>query len=209
MESHRDFSSTSPKSKYVRIQDTEPSQIDPIPYYPNLHRQLHSFTASIILAYLEIHHPAPQDTPEAPVELDADAISRDIQIARRTLLVPLSMISVFWRSEEARARGARGNREFINLDHTRHGTTKPYSITGYKSLAPNTRWLLRRNYPFLRYLLQQADCHDAKLTLSVISVGGTPAQGVKSLGELIIAGSVLGKDGRSTKAERLLRKNSK
>lgn len=203
MDTVRDFSSTSPKSKYVKIQDQPRSQIDPIPYYPNLHRQLHSLNATLLLTYLEIHYPAPQDDPEASVTIDADTITRDLQTARRTLLVSLSILSVFWRGEEARARGARANREFLQPDHSRHGTTKPYSITGPKTWKlPGTAWTLRRNTLYLRHILQQASplIQDP---LTPETIGGNPTCGLMSLGEMIVKASVLGRDGRETKAERM------
>lgn len=145
------------KSRYLRIADLPRSAIGAIPYYPNLHRQLHNSTASILLAYLEIHHPPPQDDPGGFVTLDADAVALDIQINRRTLLTALSQIGVWWKNEEAAARGARAMRMFTQPNHSRYGTTKPYSITGPKSWHRPVTWALRRNWPFLRFILRQAN----------------------------------------------------
>ena len=39
-----------------------PSTIEPLPYFPNLKSQLRGVTASLVLTYLEIHHPAPRDS---------------------------------------------------------------------------------------------------------------------------------------------------
>jgi hypothetical protein len=210
MDSHQDISSTSLKSKYVRIQDQEPSQIDPIPYYPNLHRQLHSFTASIILAYLEIHHPAPQDYPAAPVTVDPDIVSHNLQVGRRTLLTAFSVIGTWWKTEELRARGARANREFLNPLHSFHGTTKPYSITGSKSWESRITWVIRRNRPYLDFLLYRFHALQPPQETTTMARGGVQAHSLLGLGAEVLKGSViLSHDGRTTKAERLLRKNSK
>ena len=200
---------------YPHIKDMAPSPIVAIPYWPNLHRQLHSLASCLMVAYLEIHHPAPLDAAghctNAPVIVSAGQIATDIQSSRRTLLLTLSLISVFWKDETARARGARVNREFINLDHHRFGTTKPYSITGSKSPAPNVVWSIRRNWPYLNHMLHTAGIFSLTAGLTSTSpdcdAGRDPScsaqlEPVKSLSELILEHSCLGGDGRRTRPER-------
>jgi hypothetical protein len=105
-----------------------PSTIEPLPYFPNLHRHIRSVTASLVLTYLEIHHPAPPDPcrsySSAPVTLDLDAVAADLQVSRRTLLVSLSILSAWWPEEMARCSAARAGREFLNHDHSRYGVWK-------------------------------------------------------------------------------------
>src|ERR1039458_2508270 len=95
-----------------------PSTIEPPPYFPNLHRRIRSVTASLVLTYLEIHHPAPPDPcgglSRAPVTLDLDAVAADLQVTRRTLLVNLSILGTWWPTELARCSAARAGREFLN-----------------------------------------------------------------------------------------------
>ena len=203
------------KSTRDHIYDRDPSKIDPIPYYPNLHRQLHSLSASILVAYLEIHHPPPQDAngqpTDGPVRLELDRASDDLQVSRRTLYVTLAILSVFWKTEEARARGARARREFIQPDHIRLPQAKLYSVTGSKSFWPGSIWGLRRNFPLLAYTLQQAGFTQERCVYSPpvtqLDGGGALVHGassgpLKSLSELIIERSALGGDGRVTRPAR-------
>ena len=205
----------------ILIKDMPMSTIGPVPYFPNLHRQLRSLAATLFVSYLEIHHPAPQDDQgrilDLPVMVSADQIAHDLQTGRRTLLVTLSMLGVFWKSEEARARGARGNREFLPQPESTYPGVKIYSITGSHSWRPNVQWAIRRNLPLLHHSLQLAGIqpdgpiHEGFNT--PLDEGGLPTFGAfRSLGGLIISRSLLGRDGRETKAERmagLLGKNSK
>jgi len=68
----------------------EPSTIPPVPYHPNLKLALNSVTASILLTYLETHHPAPPAAPgrlsSLPVTIDLDQVAQDLQLSRRTLM---------------------------------------------------------------------------------------------------------------------------
>jgi hypothetical protein len=141
-----------------------PSTIEPLPYFPNLHRCIHGVTASLLLTYLEIHHPAPRDTSNQryqrvtslPVTLNLDAVAADLQVSRRTLCVNLSVLCTWWPTEMARLRAARCCREFLNPDHTRYGRSKFYSATGSKTWRPGTIIQLRRNFKSLSMLLRDA-----------------------------------------------------
>lgn len=137
-----------------------PSTIEPLPYFPALKGQLCGVTASLVLTYLEIHHPAPQDSIGAilttPVTLNLDAVATDLQVSRRTLLVTLSVLCAWWPTEEARCRAARASREFLNPDHTRYGRWKFYSATGSKTWRPGTIIQLRRNFGHLAVLFRDA-----------------------------------------------------
>src|SRR5271163_2928679 len=137
-----------------------PSTIEPLPYFPNLHRCIHGVTASLVLTYLEIHHPAPRDSNgtilTTPVTLNLDAVAADLQVSRRTLNVSLSVLCTWWPTEIARLRAARACREFLNPDHSRYGRWKFYSATGPKTWRPGTVIQLRRNFGHLSRLLQDA-----------------------------------------------------
>src|ERR1039458_4713752 len=129
------------------------STIEPLPYFPNLKGQLRGVTASLMLTYLEIHHPAPRDSNgtilTAPVTLNLDAVAADLQVSNRTLCVTLCVLCAWWPTEEARGRAARAGREFINADHSRYGRIKFYSATGSKTWRPGTSIRIRRNFAHL------------------------------------------------------------
>ena len=112
------------------------SGLAPLPYHPNLKRELQSVTGALLLAYLEIHHPAPRDPNGAilntPVTLDLDAVAADLGVSRRTLCISLSILSAWWPTEEARGRAARSGLEFFNLSHhaTPDGIVTPQRARG-------------------------------------------------------------------------------
>ena len=99
--------------KYSHDYPALPSGLLPLPYYPNLKRELRSVTGALVLTYLEIYHPPLQDASgallSAPVTLHLDQISEDLQISRRTLFTALCVLAARWGSEEARARAAADN----------------------------------------------------------------------------------------------------
>ena len=188
-----------------------PSTIGPLPYFPNLKGQLYGVTASLVLTYLEIHHPAPRGPDGAilttPVTLNLDAVAADLQVTRRTLLVNLSILCAWWPTEEGRCRAARASREFLNPDHIRYGPWKFYSATGSKTWRPGTIIQLRRNFAYLTWLLRQAGI--ATLTVSVptvalpvpamaessVSASAAHAQEQKmSIAERVLRSSVLSRD---------------
>lgn len=203
-------------AKYPRDYPALPSGLLPLPYYPNLKRELRSVTGALLLTYLEIHHPAPRGPDGAilatPVTLDLDAVAADLQVSRRTLCVNLSVLCAWWPTEEARGRAARASREFLNPDHTRYGRWKFYSATGSKTWRPRTIVQLRRNFAYLTWLLRQTGI--ATLTVAVPAVAlpvpamadnaisaptaHIPAQ-KESLSEILLRTSALAVDRRSTR----------
>lgn len=147
--------------KYPRDYPKSPSSLPQLPYYPNLKRELRSVTGAIILTYLEIYYPPPQDESgsvlRASVSIHLDRISEDLQISRRTLYTALCVLAARWRNEEARSAAGRTGREFLNPAHTINGRYKPYSITGAIGYIPHTIVQLRRNFPLLKAVLQNAE----------------------------------------------------
>jgi hypothetical protein len=146
--------------KYPRDYPASPSGLQPLPFYPNLKRELRSVTGALVLTYLEIYHPPSQDTSGAvlcaPVTLHLDQVSEDLQISRRTLFTALCVLAARWGSEEARGRAARAGREFLNPAHSVNGRLKCYSVTGAIGYIPHTIVKLRRNFPLLSTVLQKA-----------------------------------------------------
>ena len=197
-----------------------PSTIERLPYFPALKGQLRGVTASLVLTYLEIHHPAPQDSIGAilttPVTLNLDAVATDLHVSRRTLLVTLSVLCAWWPTEEARCRAARADREFLNPDHTRYGQWKFYSATGSKTWRPGTIVRLRRNFAYLNWLLRQAGI--ATLTVPIPAIAlPVPAMGETgvsastahcqqqkiSIADIVLRASMLSEDRRKTRYSRL------
>jgi hypothetical protein len=191
-----------------------------LPYHPNLKRELRSVTGSLVLTYLEIYHPVPQDSSgtvlHAPVTLHLGQISEDLQISRRTLFTALCVLAARWESEEARARAARAGREFINPAHTRNGQWKFYSVTGAIGYVPSTIVQLRRNIPLIAAVLQKAGITslaqqefigiDRFKTLAAAAISA-PTMHVlaqkESLSEIFSQASLLAEDRRSTRYPRL------
>jgi hypothetical protein len=196
------------------------STIEPLPYFPNLHRHIRGVTASLVLTYLEIHHPAPRGLNGAilttAVTLNLDAVAADLQVSRRTLLVTLSVLCAWWLTEEAQCRAARASREFLNPDHARYGQWKFYSATGSKTWRPGTIIQLRRNFAHLTWLLQQAGIATLAVpvpaiafpvpapTESGVSASSAHAQQQEmSIAEIVLRTSALSGDRRSTRHPRL------
>ena len=196
-----------------------PSTIEPLPYFPNLHRCIHGGTASLLLTYLEIHHPAPRDTSNQryqrvtslPVTLNLDAVAADLQVSRRTLCVSLSVLCTWWPTEMARLRAARACREFLNPDHTRYGRWKFYSATGSKTWRPGTIIQLRRNFASLTNLLRDAGIATLAVPVPTIAIpvpklaeNGVSASAAyasckkESLADILLRTSVLWGDRRNS-----------
>jgi hypothetical protein len=139
----------------------EPSTIDPLPYFPNIVRQVRGPTNAMVLTYLEMIHPCPQDANGAildrPVTVDCDQACQDIQISRRTLHVALRCLGAWFLTEDQRQRAERVARAFINENHSLHGTVKFYSIVGPKEFfAAGIRLSIKRNQPHLQTLFRRA-----------------------------------------------------
>jgi hypothetical protein len=142
--------------------------LDHIPYYASLAKVLHGPTLALVLTYLEIHHPAPQDTPEPHSSLANDAITLDcdtvcgaLGISRRTLHIAFSCLGCWWGSEAERSRAARAGREFLNPAHSLkpqgHDPVKIYSFTGFKAYTlPHRILIMRRNLSKLTDVLSRA-----------------------------------------------------
>ena len=151
-----------------------PSTIEPLPYFPNLHRCIHGVTASLVLTYLEIHHPAPRDSNGTiltiPLTLSLDTVAADLQVSRRTLCVSLSVICTWWPTERARLRAACASREFLNRDHSRCGQWKFYSATGPKTWRQGTIIQLRRDFRHLSMLIQDAGIATLAVPVPAIAI---------------------------------------
>ena len=139
----------------------ELSTIDPLPYFPNIVRQVRGPTNAMVLTYLEMIHPAPQDENEAildrAVTIDCDQACQDIQVSRRTLHVALRCLGAWYLTEDLRGRAERAGRVFINTDHSLNGVIKCYSVVGSKDfLAAHNRIAIKRNLPHLNALFDRA-----------------------------------------------------
>jgi hypothetical protein len=192
------------------------STIPPVPYYPKLKLALKSVTASILLMYLETHYPAPPAVPgrlsSPPVTIDLDQVAQDLQLSRRTLRLCLSQIGVWMRSEEQRFRAHRAGREFIQPEHTRYGTRKPYSIVGRNADTPGIRLQLRRYRPCIDFMLKSAGVNlpdydlpvstgpDPRTIIATVAPSALPSNA--RIAELLERASVLGGD-RRTRYQRL------
>jgi hypothetical protein len=201
--------------KYPRDYPALPSGLLPLPYDPNLKRELRSVTGALLLIYLEIYNPPSQDASGAllrgPVTLHLGQISEDLQISRRTLFTALCVLAARWGSEEARVRAARAGREFLNPAHSINGRVKLYSVTGAIGYVPHTIVQLRRNFPLISAMLQKAGITslaqqeftgiDRFKTLDSAAISARTAQlfaQKESLAEMVSRVSALSGDRRST-----------
>jgi hypothetical protein len=132
---------------------TELSTIEPLPFWPNLKYALHSHGAALLLIYLEVHFPASQNSPNAPVLVDVDRTQRDLRLHSNALYLASARIAVRWHSPVALRVARQAGREFYTRQTLGAGTLKPYS---YVPLTRHT-WQLRRNTPRLKQLL--AECN--------------------------------------------------
>lgn len=137
------------------------SSIDPLPFFPNLARQLRGPTNAIVLTYLEMLHPAPQDSngepTNDPVTIDCDQACEDLQISRRTLHIAFHCLCNWFSTEDARGRAERAGRAFINSDHDRYGSVKAYSVVGPKGWHPRQTVFIKRNLPRLYSIFRDAE----------------------------------------------------
>lgn len=137
----------------------------PIPYYPALKIVTGTPLAAILMVYLEVHYPAPQDSSNQrlqrvtslPVTLDSERICADLQVNRRTLVFTLSILSVWFSGEAQRMRAHGASREFIQPEHNTHPKIKPYSVTGSRVFVRPFVIQLRRNMPRVQALLSAAN----------------------------------------------------
>ena len=200
----------------------EPSTIEPIPYTPNLKRQLGSVFASILFTYLEIHHPAPQDEKprisSLPVDIDMDTIARDLQVSRRTLQLSFPMLACWFSSERERVGAQSGGKEFFTLKHSQYPKYKPYSLVGSKAQHGRVVLQLRRNAALVAKLLDS--CASPRFPSPQQAIAPTeqppqtprelPAQSeacatvlpARTLAEIMLRASVLDGDRRAGRHER-------
>jgi hypothetical protein len=150
-----------------RYAPKHPRDYPALPYYPRLGRALGGVTISIVVCYLEIHHPAPAPDFTAPprlrnppVYLDCDQACEDLGVSGRTLDIALCGVAVWWRGEQERSAAARSGRDFIKPNpsfHVRtHARIRPYAIVGSRSYSHPRTIAIHRNFPRLAQILIDA-----------------------------------------------------
>jgi len=129
------------------------STFGPIPYFPGLKKIVPNVTCALLVTYLEMRFPAPQDDrrhiSSLPVTVPLDTVREDLQISRRTLGLNLYALARVYREESKRWSSARASREFIQQHHRTKGTRKLYSIVCDHNLERARTFILRRNMPML------------------------------------------------------------
>jgi hypothetical protein len=128
---------------------TELSTIPPLPFWPSLKWALRSHGAALLLIYLEVHFPAPQDTPNAPVLMDVDRTLLDLCLCPKALWLASARIAARWPTLRTLRVARQVGREFFTRHTLGAGTLKPYS---YVPISAH-QWQLRRNMPRLKSLL--------------------------------------------------------
>jgi len=137
----------------------EGSDISPLPYFPNLRRYLRSHGTTMMLIYLERHHPAPQDDPKAPIRLDLGRTQGDLQLSRQGLWTYTMLISTRYLGERQRLEAVRSGREFWRNDRRNVGPLKLYSLTR----VTHHVYTLRRNPAALAAMLKTCGLSQADL----------------------------------------------
>lgn len=169
-----------------QLYDVGMASNDPIPFYGSLAKVLHGPTISIVLTYLEIHHPPAADgtgpsssLSSTPILIDCDVISTTLGVSRRTLHVALVCLGTFWSTEAERVRAARVGREFLNPAHslkpTGHDPIKIYSFTGSRNYQQPRTLLFRRNYAKLVNVLTLAGLRPPQVQMNDIQATGAKA----------------------------------
>jgi hypothetical protein len=141
----------------------------PIPYYPAIKPECGTAFATVMLIYLETHYPAPQDSSHQkfqrvtslPVRLDSERMCAELQVARRTLVLTLSILSTWFSGEAQRSRAHGASREFIKQNDERFRKDKFYSLTGPRNYRYPQTWILRRNIPLISATLRNANILNA------------------------------------------------
>jgi hypothetical protein len=136
---------------------------EPLPYFPTLGKLLSGAMISLVVCYLEIHHPAPpaENEPSAgrknlPIYLDCARAAAELGVSRRTLHINLCCLSTWYLREGERERSARAGREFLRPEHTQHGKIKLYSIVGPRNWRAPQTLAIRRNLPQFAHILASA-----------------------------------------------------
>jgi hypothetical protein len=128
---------------------TELSTIPPLPFWPSLKWTLRSHGAALLLIYLEVHFPASEASPSAPILVDVDRIQRDLRVCPKALWLASARIAARHPTTRRLEAARRTGREFYTRTTMGAGALKPYS---YVPITRHT-WELRRNVPRLRQLL--------------------------------------------------------
>ena len=193
---------------------------DPIPYHAQLAKTLHGPTLALVLTYLEIHHPIPQDPTDgpqtlrnAPVTIDCDLVCADLGISRRTLHIALNCLGCWWKTEVDRVRGARAGREFLNPDHAGppkgHDPVKIYSVTGSRAYAFPRTLTIRRNPSKLASTLQSSGISRLDCPCLPFEAIGATGQSVCTSPEMLQSVLPNWGDRRADRWERWRRENGK
>ena len=77
------------------------SGLRPLPYFPNVKRQVRSTTAAVVMSYFEIYCPSRQDSSGVllsdAVTVDLGRVSADLQLGRRTLYIAICILATRWK----------------------------------------------------------------------------------------------------------------
>ena len=198
-----------------------PITIGAIPYFPALKEMLPNVTCAVLVTYLEMRFPAPQDHPGFPVTVSCESVCRDLRVSRRTLGLSLHAIARVYKEESNRWRCARAYREFIQQHHRKKGTRKLYSVVCDYNLERAHTFILRRNIPLLHATF--ANCgisasslagwakassepgmHETKGATELTKVAAAPllVSAPRTLAEILLSASQLSGDRRSTRYPR-------
>jgi hypothetical protein len=129
------------------------STIPPLPFWPNLKWTLRSHGAALLLIYLEVHFPAPQDAPDASVLVDVDRTRLDLRLTSDALYQAMRRIAARWPTLRTLRVARQVGREFFTRHTLGAGALKPYSYMPVSKL----QWQLRRNTPRLKSLMRECD----------------------------------------------------
>ena len=185
----------------------------PLPFFPALGKLLSGVTLSILVCYLEIHHPAPASDFQSftgqrnpPIMLDCDIAAAELGVSRRTLHLALCSLGAWYRTEGERERSSRAGREFLNPVHTQHGKIKMYSMTGSKAWHTARTIAIRRNIPQILRIFSSAglSVSSTSSTFEFPEIDQTSAieQVAHSLPSILESVCGIGGDRRSTRWER-------
>ena len=193
---------------------------DPIPYHAQLAKTLHGPTLALVLTYLEIHHPIPQDSPDgpqtlgnAPVTIDCDLVCADLGISRRTLHIALNCLGCWFGKEAERVRAVRAGREFFNPNHSPpprgYGAIKIYSVTGPKEYTKPARLAIRRNISKLATILNSAGFTNMQIPKGSFDEMGATVFPVSDIGQMLRTALPNWSDRRADRWERWRRETGK
>ena len=200
--------------------DGEMDEPEPIPYYATLAKVLHGPTLALVLTYLEIYHPAPQDSLHAnsslsstAIMIDCDVASAALGVCRRTLHIAFNCLGACWSNESDRGRAARAGREFLNPNHslkpTGHDPVKIYSFTGSKAWQTHRLIAMRRNQGKLLNVLQIAGLTTNQSHLAANIDVCAPSSTVSTIPQILQRVMPVWGDRRTERWDRWRRENGK